>query len=113
MSSAAPSASRCSARCSPPATSRPSSRTLAGLPPELAEPASEGIGAAFAVAAQAGDQGPTIIDAAKHAFVDGWVQSMWLGVGMAAVALVYLIVRGPARVTHTVPVRADELVEVG
>ena len=50
------------------------------------------------MAAQAGDQAPTIIDAAKHAFVDGWVQSMWLGVGMAAVALVYLIVRGPVRV---------------
>lgn len=70
---------------------------LDGIPAELAEPASEGIGAAFGVAAQAGTHGPMIIDAAQHAFVDGWVQSMWLGVGMAAVALVYLIVRGPAR----------------
>ena len=68
---------------------------LAGLPPELAEPASEGIGAAFGVAAQAGDKGPLIIDAAQHAFVEGWVQSMWLGVGMAAAALLFLIVRGP------------------
>lgn len=68
---------------------------LTGLPPELAEPASEGIGAAFGVAATAGDQGPRIIDAAQHAFVDGWVQSMWLGVGMAAVALLFLLVRGP------------------
>ncbi len=40
-----------------------------------------------------------IIDAAKYAFVDGWVQSMWLGVGMAAVALLYLLVRGPGRPT--------------
>ena len=38
---------------------------LAGVPAELAEPASEGIGAAFAVAASAGEQGPTIIDAAQ------------------------------------------------
>jgi EmrB/QacA subfamily drug resistance transporter len=72
---------------------------LEGLPPELAEPASEGIGSAFAVAGQAGDRGPAIIDAAQHAFVDGWVQSMWIGVGLAAVALAYLVVRGPARVT--------------
>ena len=70
---------------------------LADLPAELSEPASEGIGSAFAVAAQAGEQGPVIIDAAKHAFVDGWVQSMWLGVGMAAVAFVYLALRGPVR----------------
>ncbi len=68
---------------------------LAGLPPELAEPASEGIGAAFAVAAQAGDAGPVIVDAAKHAFVDGWVGAMWVGVGLAAAAFVYVFVRGP------------------
>lgn len=68
-----------------------------GLPPELAEPVKEGIGSAFAVAAQVGEQGPAIIDAAKHAFVDGWVQSMWLGVGMAAVAIVFLVLRGPVR----------------
>lgn len=68
---------------------------LDDLPAELAEPAREGIGSAFAVAARAGARGPEIIDAAKHAFVQGWVSSMWIGVGMAAVALVYLVVRGP------------------
>ncbi len=72
---------------------------LAGVPAELASQAREGIGAAFAVAARAGDQGPVILDAAKHAFVEGWVQSMWLGVGMAAIAFTYLLVRGPGRVT--------------
>lgn len=85
---------------------------LAGVPADLAEPASEGIGAAFAVAARAGDQAPVIIEAAKHAFVEGWTKSMWLGVGMAAVALVYLIVRGPATVSVTEPVAEDELVSV-
>ncbi|MET0147491.1 MAG: MFS transporter [Ilumatobacteraceae bacterium] len=82
---------------------------LAGVPVELAEPASEGIGAAFAVAANAGDQAPTIIDAAQHAFVDGWVNSMWLGVGMAAVALVYLLVRGPIRSTQAAPAEPDDV----
>jgi EmrB/QacA subfamily drug resistance transporter len=83
---------------------------LAGVPADLAEPASEGIGAAFAVAARAGDQAPMIIDAAQHAFVDGWVRSMWLGVGMAAVALVYLLVRGPVRSPAETSVETSDIV---
>ncbi|MFV0523885.1 MAG: DHA2 family efflux MFS transporter permease subunit [Acidimicrobiales bacterium] len=74
---------------------------LEGLPPQLAEPAREGIGSAFAVAAEAGNQAPVIIDAAKHAFVDAWVSSMWVGVAMAAVAFVYLAVLGPRRTAAT------------
>jgi EmrB/QacA subfamily drug resistance transporter len=85
---------------------------LAGLPAELADPASEGIGAAFAVAAQAGPQGAAIIDAAQHAFVEGWIRSMWLGVGLAAVALVFLIVRGPTGAADREITSADELLEV-
>ncbi|MBI5089977.1 MAG: MFS transporter [Actinobacteria bacterium] len=85
---------------------------LAGVPAELAEPASEGIGTAFATAANAGDQGPIIIDAAKHAFVEGWTRSMWLGVGMAAVALAYLVVRGPSRVTAVQPDESYDVVGV-
>lgn len=81
---------------------------LEGLPPELAEPASEGIGSALAVAAQAGEAGPQLVAAAQHAFVDGWVQSMWIGVAMAAFTFVFLLVRGP----RAEPVRdeGDELV---
>jgi EmrB/QacA subfamily drug resistance transporter len=84
---------------------------LAGLPAELAEPASEGIGSAFAVAAQAGEAAPTIIDAAKHAFVEGWVGAMWLGVAMAAVAIVYLLVRGPVARTSQVAEDVPALVD--
>lgn len=69
--------------------------SLVGLPPELADPVREGIGSAFAAAANAGADAPRIIDAAQHAFVDGWVTSMWVGVAMAAVALAILVVRGP------------------
>lgn len=68
---------------------------LEGLPPELAESAGEGIGGAFAVAAEAGASGPEIVAAAKQAFVDGWIQSMWVGVAMVGVAAVYLLLRGP------------------
>ncbi|MGA9277829.1 MFS transporter [Ilumatobacter sp.] len=69
--------------------------SLEGLPPEIAETASEGIGSAYAVAESAGADAPRIIDAAQHAFVDGWVTSMWVGVALSAVALAVLIVRGP------------------
>ena len=85
---------------------------LQGLPTEIVEPASDGIGNAFGVAAQAGEQGPLIIAAAKEAFMDGWVNAMWIGVGIAALAFVYLVLFGPLK-----PAPADEsdreLVSVG
>ncbi len=75
---------------------------LAGLPPELAEPASEGTGNALGVVTAAGDalppeQAGMIIDAAQHAFVDGWVGAMWVGVALVAVAFAYVLFRGPRR----------------
>lgn len=75
---------------------------LAGLPAELAEPAAEGIGNAYGVVAAAGDalppeQAGRIIDAAQHAFVDGWVGAMWVGVALVAVAFLYVLFRGPRR----------------
>jgi hypothetical protein len=76
----------------------------------LSEPAAEGIGSAFGVASQAGAQAPVIIEAAKQAFVDGWVRSMWFGVGLAVVAGVFVALRGPVRAdaggTETTPLLA-------
>jgi EmrB/QacA subfamily drug resistance transporter len=69
--------------------------SLAGLPDEIAHPASEGIGGALGAAAGAGERAPALIDAAQHAFVDGWIQSMWVGVVMIGVAFAYVLVRGP------------------
>lgn len=90
--------------------------SLAGLPPELAATAREGIGSAYAAAASAGAEAPRIIDAAQHAFVDGWVTSMWVGVAMAAVALAILVVRGPRDTPTTEPTvestASDDLVTV-
>ncbi len=84
--------------------------SLAGLPPELAETASEGIGSAYAAAAQAGADAPLIIDAAQHAFVDGWVNSMWVGVAISVVALAILVFRGP-RTQDSLTAQAAEAVE--
>ena len=63
----------------------------------LVNPASEGIATAAGVAQQAGEAGVPIFEAAKHAFVDAWVQSMWVGVAVSAVAAAFLLLRGPKR----------------
>lgn len=68
---------------------------LTQFPDEIAHVASEGIGAAFGAAANAGAQGPELIHVAQEAFVAGWVHSMWIGVAITAVVFVYVLFRGP------------------
>lgn len=71
---------------------------LVGLPAEIATPASEGIGTALGIAMQGGldpAQALGLVDAAQHAFVEGWVRSMWFGIALIAIAFVYVLVRGP------------------
>jgi hypothetical protein len=65
------------------------------LSPELAHRVEEGIGSAFGAAADLGASAPVVLQAARDALVDGWRLSMWVGVGIAAVAFLYLVVRGP------------------
>jgi len=74
------------------------------LSPELAHQVEEGIGSAFAAAPQMGDAAPSVPAAAREALVEGWQAAMWVGVGLASIALVYLLVRGP---------RADEAADTG
>lgn len=71
--------------------------TTSQLPPELAEPVNQGIGGALAVSAQLGPDGAAVADAAREAFVDGWRGSLWMAVGIAAVTLLFIVVRGPRR----------------
>ena len=75
---------------------------LIGVPRELAEPASEGVGNALGVVQNAGSSldpevAKRIIDGAQHAFVEAWVSAMWVGVAMVGVAFVYVLLRGPRR----------------
>jgi EmrB/QacA subfamily drug resistance transporter len=74
------------------------SATADGLPPELADPVRDGIGGALAVAGQLGDDGAVVATAARDAFVEGWRTSMWVGVVLAAVAVAYVVLRGPRTV---------------
>jgi hypothetical protein len=67
------------------------------LSPELAHRVEDGIGSAYAAAPDLGGSGPSVLDAAREALVDGWRLSMWVGVGLAAATFVYLAVWGPRR----------------
>jgi len=77
--------------------------SLAGLPAEAAEVAREGIGGALGVAGATGNL--ELLDAAQHAFVEGWVSSMWVGVAMIAAAFVFVLVRGPRKGDDVITVR--------
>jgi EmrB/QacA subfamily drug resistance transporter len=66
-----------------------------GMPPEAAERASEGIGAAMAIAPRMGEQGADLMSSAQHALVDGWQNAMWLGAAIAAATLVFVALRTP------------------
>jgi EmrB/QacA subfamily drug resistance transporter len=65
------------------------------LSPELAGRVEEGIGSAYAASPELGADGPAVLDAARHALVDGWRLSMWVSVVMAAFVLAFIVVRGP------------------
>ena len=75
------------------------------LSPDLAHRVEEGIGSAFAAAGDLGADAPAVLTAAREALVDGWRLSMWFGVALAAVALVFLLVRAPRPAEGT----ADDL----
>jgi EmrB/QacA subfamily drug resistance transporter len=87
------------------------STSTGDLPPELAHQVEDGIGSAYASAPALGSDAPSILDAARHALVDGWQLSMWVGVALAAGVFVYLVVRGPRRTPPVaIPEPADHFV---
>lgn len=91
---------------------------LGGVPKEIASQASEGIGNAYGVVESAGktlapQQAGQIIDAAKQAFVDGWVQAMWVGACILAFAFFYVAILGPRKKDDVLDldIEKDALVE--
>lgn len=67
------------------------------LPPEAAEPVSEGIGGALGVASQLGANGAVLLDSARQAFVDGMAPALYLAAGLSLAAATYTALRGPER----------------
>jgi hypothetical protein len=76
----------------------------ATLPEPFRGPVESGIGQTLAVAPQLGDRATAVVGAARQAFVDGWHQAMWVGAGMAVLAIVLLVVRGPKSAPESAPV---------
>jgi EmrB/QacA subfamily drug resistance transporter len=79
------------------------------LPPEVASVVDEGIGGAVAVAAQAGPAAEPLLLAAREAFVDGWVRSMWVAAGVAALTAAFVAVWTPRHVRDTAAPDRDGL----
>ncbi len=80
------------------------------LPDELAEPVSEGIGQALAVAAQLGPDGVAVAEAAQSAFLDGWTLAMF--VAAAAAIAGGIGVRQINRLGGATDPAGDEAIEV-
>ncbi len=68
-----------------------------GLPADAAASVKEGIGGAFATAPRLGARGPAVLDAARHAFVDGWRLSMWVAAGLLLAAAAFSAIWIPRR----------------
>ncbi|GAA4364597.1 hypothetical protein GCM10023088_09030 [Actinomadura verrucosospora] len=68
---------------------------LDGIPQGTAGTAREGIANALQASNSAGSQAQTLVDAAKQSYVDGLQQSMWAGVALMGLLLVYIVLRGP------------------
>ena len=73
------------------------------LPPQLAEPVTEGIGGALAVATQMGPSGAGLLDAARQAFVDGMLPALMIGAALAGAAALYTALRGPKTAAEAEP----------
>ena len=69
--------------------------TAASLPPQAAEPVTEGIGGALAVADKLGPAGGQLLESARQAFVDGMVPALLLAAGVSAAAALFTALRGP------------------
>lgn len=86
------------------------------LPHQLAEFVGEdyflALGAAESVAGDNPNLAGQIISEAQHAYVGGWVNSIWAGVAVLAVAFAYVAVAGPKRTDSTVTAAGQELAAV-
>jgi Na+/melibiose symporter-like transporter len=79
------------------------------LPPDAAHTVTDGIGGALGVAGQMGSNGTTLIDSARHAFVDGMTPALLLATGVCAAAALFTALRGPKTASEAEPrLHADQ-----
>jgi EmrB/QacA subfamily drug resistance transporter len=71
---------------------------LHGVPQAAAATAREGVANAVEVAPGTGSHAQDLVHAAQQSFVDGWQQTMWVGVGVMGALLLYILARGPQKI---------------
>lgn len=81
---------------------------LNGIPDGTADTAREGIANAVQASGSAGPQAQYLLDAARESYIDGWQQSMWVGVAVMGVLAVYIALRGPKTSPGTVQDAVEE-----
>jgi EmrB/QacA subfamily drug resistance transporter len=75
---------------------------LNGVQGHAADAAREGIATALAAARKVDPQSQALVRAARESFVEGWQHAMWVGAGVMAALLIYVLARGPQRTSrHT------------
>lgn len=74
------------------------------LPAQAANAIKDGIGGAYTVAGQLGSDGPRILLAAKDAFVNGWVKSLWVGTALAFIGATVVFIWAPRHHRAMAPV---------
>jgi EmrB/QacA subfamily drug resistance transporter len=75
---------------------------LNGVQGHAPDAAREGIATALAAARKVDPQSQALVRAARESFVEGWQHAMWVGVGVMAALLIYVLARGPQRTSrHT------------
>ncbi|MFI0451769.1 MFS transporter [Actinomadura sp. 6N118] len=72
---------------------------LDGIPKGTADTARDGIANALQASGSAGPHAQNLIHAAQQSYIDGWQQSMWVGVAVMGVLFVYIALRGPKNAT--------------
>jgi EmrB/QacA subfamily drug resistance transporter len=71
--------------------------TLRGLPPQIAQAAGDSIGAATTIAAQLGERGQALLQAARAAYIEGMGSAVLVGAGVAAVGAILVLLFLPGR----------------
>jgi hypothetical protein len=84
---------------------------LRDAPPQLAQAASNSIGAATTIATRLGPHGQGLLEAARSAFLQGMGDALQVGAGVAALAALLVLLFLPARGKEHAPAR-EGVVEV-
>lgn len=73
------------------------------LPESVGGPVRDGIGGALAVAANAGETGTRLVEAARTAYVDGMAPALYLAAGICLLGSLYTALRGPTAEAQAAP----------